>query len=275
MDTFSKQEYLVSASRDKTIKIWSVETGDPVRKLDIEEDEPSCVAVMNQTILFLGSTNHGMLRTWKIDSGIQYDDLPMNNATMIYTMLVYTDDRLIVGTNRNFQIRKMHIGPVLSSSLVSMHEGHERGVRCMIYYNDQQDLITGGVDGTVRFWNLARGKSYMKLYGHEKAVLAIAVADVDRLISGSADKTIIIWNLINGTCLRRLTDHTDWVNALLMRQNRLISCSDDHTIRVWNVKTRECEKISSNHGNNVLTLLLAKNGSLVSTACDGTIKIWK
>jgi WD40 repeat protein len=262
-------------SKDKSIKIWSVETGAKLRTIDIEEDEPTCAMVLNQYILLMGSTNHGRLRAWKVDSGIQDADLPMENASKIYALMPYRNDMVIVATNRNVQIRLLNMRSVeLMSSLVSLFEGDERGVRCMAFFGGQESLITGGVDGTVRFWNIETRKCYMKLYSHMKAVLAIVVIDSGKIITSSADSKIVLWNVKNGEALRTFSDHSDWVNSLVLRQNRLVSCSDDHTIRVWNVSTRECEKVISEHANNVLTLLVAKNGALVSTSCDGFIKIW-
>ena len=273
-DNISKEEFLISASQDKTVRIWNIDSAECVRKIEIEEDQPLCLTDMFKKILFMGSANHNQIRTWKLESGIRLDDLPVENATAIHSMMLYKETNLLIGTNRSIEIRKVNIGTVVTSTLLTRFTGHTGSVMTMIYYDNETKFISGSSDATIRIWSIDDQRSSI-LFGHEKPVLALALSEQTRLISSSADKTIMIWNLKNGSCLRTLKDHNDWVTCLLIRKERLISGSDDHCIRVWDIDTRECIKTLREHEMNVCTLKLSKNGKLISSASDGVIKIWQ
>lgn len=273
-DPHSKDDFLITASRDKSARVWNIDSTDCVRKFDTDEDDPTSVVVLGQKILLLGTASHNELRTWKLDSGIQLDNLLIENAKSIHSLLEYKNSIILVGTNHNVEMRQINVGPICTSNSVASFEGHQGAVLTMCYYQDMRKLITGSTDATIRIWSMNDQKKIRILFGHEKPVLAIVVAENTRLISSAADSTIIIWNLLNGDCLKTLRDHTDWVTCLIIRKDQLISGSDDKTLRVWDIDNRKCTKIIKEHEINVLTLALARNNKLISTASDGCVKIW-
>ncbi|KAJ1655411.1 hypothetical protein IWQ61_004840 [Dispira simplex] len=172
-------------------------------------------------------------------------------------------------------------------------EGHTDGVLCLQF--DDQYLISGSYDSTVKVWNLDTGTVIRTLEGHTMCIRALQFDQV-KLITGSMDDTIKIWNYRTGQCLRtltvgcrgvnclhfdstllasggidgsisawnfktgdtvRLTGHTDWVNGVrLMGQSRLLSCSDDTTLRLWDLNTRSCLREFIGHVGHVQTFQL-------------------
>ena len=62
--------------------------------------------------------------------------------------------------------------------------------------------VTGGVDGTVRVWDLRTGAARGEpLGGHTAEVKAVAVGMVDGIpvaVSGGSDGTVRVWNLRTG-----------------------------------------------------------------------------
>jgi len=70
---------------------------------------------------------------------------------------------------------------------------------CLAYSPDGTRLFTGGVDGTVRVWDMTTGESLAVLKGHERGVSALTFsADGMFLVTGSWDDTARVWGISNG-----------------------------------------------------------------------------
>ncbi|RKP35926.1 quinon protein alcohol dehydrogenase-like superfamily [Dimargaris cristalligena] len=173
-------------------------------------------------------------------------------------------------------------------------EGHTDGVLCLQF--DDEYIMSGSYDSTIKIWNSASGALIRSLRGHTRGVRALQFDQV-KLISGSMDGTVKIWNYRSGQCLRtlpvgdsgvnclhfdqtllaagsvdgtisvfnfqsgattQLTGHTDWVNGVrILSSTELLSCSDDTTIRLWNLDTRTCIREFVGHVGHVQTFQLA------------------
>ena len=79
-------------------------------------------------------------------------------------------------------------------SLLRTLTGHTDSVRSVAFSPDGQTLASGNFDGSLKLWNLARGKEVRTLTGHTSYVYSVAFSpDGQTLASGSRDKTIKIW----------------------------------------------------------------------------------
>jgi WD40 repeat protein len=66
-------------------------------------------------------------------------------------------------------------------------------------------LVSGGSDGSVRWWDVQRGKCLVLRQRHQGAVQSLSVCPGDwRLASCGDDNTIQVWDLASGEHLRTL-----------------------------------------------------------------------
>src|SRR5262249_17849329 len=73
--------------------------------------------------------------------------------------------------------------------------GHGSGVFALALTADGSTLASGGVDSTVRIWEVASGRTTATLRGHSGPVAAVAFSpDGKTLASGSQDSRVILWN---------------------------------------------------------------------------------
>ena len=171
--------------------------------------------------------------------------------------------------------------------------GHTNGVMCLQF--DDNVLITGSYDSTVKVWDIHSGEELRTLTGHTSGIRCLQFDDT-KLMTGSLDKTIKLWNWRTGQCLRTfqahsdgiislhfsgryvasgsmdktiriwdsdskqtflLRGHTDWVNSVKVDEasRTLFSASDDLTVRLWDLDTRECLKVFEGHVGQVQQVL--------------------
>jgi hypothetical protein len=82
-----------------------------------------------------------------------------------------------------------------SGNLLQELSGHTDSVQSLTISNDNQYLISGSMDKTIRIWKIPTGIEEQVLTGHSEGIITILSIDNKKIISASADTTIRIWGL--------------------------------------------------------------------------------
>lgn len=139
----------------------------------------------------------------------------------------------------------------------------------IVFSSDDKTLISGSLDGKVRFWNAktkARDSFFHGLqgaiFGHDKAtlkghkdhVLSIALSPDERtLASGSSDKTIHLWDVQKRKLITTLEGHTEGILTVAFSPDGLTLASGCRrgSIHLWDSNTGK--HIASLIGNDLFT----------------------
>ncbi|KIK77718.1 hypothetical protein PAXRUDRAFT_366041 [Paxillus rubicundulus Ve08.2h10] len=154
-------------------------------------------------------------------------------------------------------------------------EGHETQVRCVCFHPDENKLVSGSDDGTLRVWDRATGSAEV-LSGHTDWVCDVDVSrDGELVVSASDDNTVRIWDRKLGETLHVFEGHENYVISVQFSADsrRVVSGSGDETARVWSVETGELafEPIKC-HGR-VYCVSYSPDGDRIASGAD-SIQIW-
>jgi len=78
--------------------------------------------------------------------------------------------------------------------IASLH-GHESWVSSLSFSSDGRRLASGGMDHSIRVWDVLSHKEMRRLHGHENQVLSVQFAPDGRLYSSGRDGLICGWSL--------------------------------------------------------------------------------
>jgi WD40 repeat protein len=158
---------------------------------------------------------------------------------------------------------------------------HSDTVNCVAISPDNQILVSGSADHTIKICDLNTGRQLRTLEGHSDTVNCVAISPNGQILaSGSSDKTIKIWNLHTGKQVHNLggwlSAHLGPIDSLAITPDgqTLISGSRDHTIKLWNLATGKQIGKLFQHSWGVYSIAVTLDGQAIASDClDHTIKL--
>ncbi|CAH2235111.1 jg7520 [Pararge aegeria aegeria] len=234
----TKEFCLLSASRDRTAKLW----------------HPEGVKDFVNVVTYKGHKNFVSCVCW----------LPPCAA--------FPEGLVITGSNDN----TIHGYTLQDGAVLVKLTGHENVVCSVVPGNDSGTLISSSWDSTARVWNLnAPQMAPIVLKGHQATVWAAIELANGAYATASADKSINLWRKQGGLIIK-LSGHTDCVRGLAVASaETFLSCANDASVRLWTNKG-ECLNTYYGHTNYIYSISI--NPSLpqgfVTSGEDGAVKVW-
>ena len=166
---------------------------------------------------------------------------------------------------------------LVSASFERTFEGHTGPVCSVAISADGNRALTGGLDKTLRLWDIING-TCIKTFGSPRGGLnAVGFGTEGRLtISGSEDHLLQLWDANNGSCIWTFKGHSDIVTSLSINDSWALSGSADKTIRLWELLTGQCIRTYMGHAKKVNSVYISGDGRLaLSGSEDKTLRLWE
>lgn len=157
---------------------------------------------------------------------------------------------------------------------IECHSENSKGVYCLQY--DEQKIVSGLRDNTIKIWNRKTQQCERILQGHTGSVLCLQY-DERVIITGSSDSTIRVWDIHTGAMLSTLVHHCEAVLHLRFNAVTMVTCSKDRTIAVWDMKSPSdivLRRVLVGH-RAAVNVVDFDDRYIVSASGDRTIKIWR
>ena len=161
---------------------------------------------------------------------------------------------------------------------------HTWPVLSLAMSSDNQYLVSGSADCTLKIWELTTSRLIATLNGHSEPVSAVAITPDNRwIVSGSSDNTVKIWELSTGELISNLKGHSDSIYSVAISPDSqtIASGSWDNTIKFWDIpssialKAGQQQHSLTGHVDWVYSLAFSPDGTmLASGSWDRTIKLW-
>jgi WD40 repeat protein len=237
-------ESLASASADRTVRIWSMDDGTPVRVLRGHAAMVFSVAYGRDGSRLVTGSDDSTVRIWNA-TGEELHSADMVSPA-VSVAWARTIPEIAVAADTTDVLRfNAKLGPHRPLA------GHNSWIRAVTFSANDALLATGSDDKTVRIWGARDGDYKRELVGHSGSVRALSFSGWDdTLASGSRDGTIRLWNPRSGANLRTLIHGSATVRSVAFAPDgfHLASADEGGTLRVWNTRIALCRAVASGHG---------------------------
>ncbi|KAF7961226.1 hypothetical protein EAE96_000892 [Botrytis aclada] len=214
------QNYLVSGSRDKTIRIWNLDT----RRLalpPLAEHEGSVLCLQfdpdpGEDIIVSGSSDATVI-IWRFSTGKVIQRLTSAHRESVLN--VKFDKNVLVTCSKDKTIKVFNRRSITEQSL--KHDTASIQIQNLGFENNP-----------VGWRIIPPYTNISKLKGHGAAVNAVQVLG-DEVVSASGDRTVKIWNWRKNTCVRTLIGHSKGIACVQYDGRRIVSGSSDNEVKVF------------------------------------------
>ena len=250
---------IASASRDRTIRIWELNTGYCVRTLFGHAEWVRSVQPSQDGRFLVTGSNDQTVRVWNLDMVLQPGASGMSGGgggdgvvelrghdhvvecAMFIPVEFYPAIRELTGlkTGQPASILSPEPGakPTQATSPPASNKKQP----------DQpgEYVLSGSRDKTLRLFHVPTNRLLHTFHGHDNWVRSIAFHTNNKyILSASDDKTVKIWDLATGRCVKTLEVHSHFCTSVAVERRHsganasakmpvMITGGVDHVVKIW------------------------------------------
>lgn len=274
-------EWFVTGSADRTIKIWDLASG--IQKLTLTGH----VATVRSVVI---STKHPYLFSGSEDREVKCWDLECNkmirnyhgHLSGIYTVQVHPELDLVFSGGRDSSIR---VWDMRTKQCLRTLVGHRHTVTTLAIQGTEPQILSGSQDTMIRLWDLRSSKTLQTLTHHKKSVRSIYIhPQYNSFISASTDN-IKLWKLPEGIFMRNAHhNHEEIVNEVCVNIDGVLAAgTDTGNLELFDWYSGHCFQIlrtppqpgSLVSESGIFGVTFDQSGSrLLTCEADKTIKVY-
>ena len=266
--------HIVTASNDKTARIWDAYSGVELAVLSGHGDHVAFAAYSPDGTRIVTASDDKTARIWDARTGHELAVLSGHTDTVSSAAFSPDGTRIVTASDD----KTARIWDARTGAQMRVLAGHGGYLYYAAFSPDGTRIVTASDDKTARIWDARSGAQIRALSGHDGIVLsAVFSPDGTRIVTAADDKTARIWDARTGDQLMVLSGHDNQVISAAYSPDgtRIVTASNDKTARIWDERTGARIAVLSGHVNYVNSAAFSPDGTQVVTASDDkTARIW-
>lgn len=272
---------LISASRDRTLRVWDLHSGEALAVLRGHEGDVRGCAVMPDGRRVVSASEDKTLKIWDLETGRALATLNGHEARVM-ACAVTPDGLRIVSASSDRTLRIWDPG---TGEALAVLRGHEAAVRNCAVTPDGRRVVSASPDGFLKIWSMETGEVLATLQGSSESKASrcpCAVSpDGTRVIVATGDG-LQAWDLetLESSATFRGFARDALACVVTLDCQHLVAACGDRTLRMWELATGKEVAILPverfGHFDIVLACALTPDGqSVVNASWDRSLRVWR
>jgi eukaryotic-like serine/threonine-protein kinase len=270
---------ILSGARDRTLRLWDLETGREIRRFEGHTGTVCCVALSPDGRRALSSSGFPLgdktFRYWDVDTG---KELPFWRLRGVWGFALSPDGLRVLTSDSDFRLRLRELA---SGKEVQRFVGHTEFAQSVDFSPNGRLILSGSADETMRLWDAETGRELRRFDGHTGRVWCVTFSpDGRRALSCGDDATLRLWNIETGKEIRRF-EHLppdSFTSAAFSPDGRYALSGGNEGVRLWDVETGHLLHQFKSHTAVVEPVAFTPDGRYALSAGwdgDNAIRLWE
>ncbi len=211
----ANERFIVSASNDKTLRIWGYYTGELKRTLIGHEEAVNTCAISPDSQIIASGSDDKTIKLWRFDHSYAYQTF-IGDRAAVNSLAFSNDGQYLIsgGSDKTIKIWDIKTGKIIRS-----WQAHEQAI-ISIAINPHRHLIASASRTEIKIWQGQTGELIKVLRG--TAPLKFS-PDGQFLITGSYGDKVKIWSEMLGELEILPSDSEDWWEVLSVSKSAIFS----------------------------------------------------
>jgi RNA polymerase sigma factor (sigma-70 family) len=272
---------------DRSIRLWDVDSGKELRRLAGHPSGVRCLAFApdGKTLASGGgyweeerrsdTRPDPLLRFWDVDSGKEIRSFGGHEGGV--RAVVYSPDGRTLASGDGKVVRLWDAAG--GEERLRLSAAGDQQVESLAFSSDGRTLVSSGLDGAVRVWDLASGKEVRRAEKQQNWPRCVALSpDGKTIASAGAEKRIRLWDAASGKEFPQVQEHQSavWALAWAPDGQALLTGSSDMTLRLWGAAAGEERRVFRGHEHYVEFVAFSADGKHAASSgyMDCSVRVW-
>ncbi len=262
---------IASSSRDRTIKIWDVSTGECILTLESPNKSTVKNLIFDRDGNKLFGYSHKQIISWDLHRG--NSDILIESQSRICSLSFSSQAHILTFGCEDGVV---YVWDINTKEFINQFSTNSGVVLSVISTHDNQIIACSIKDKIVTVWN-SNNSECIEIQSQSYNISLIDISNDGRfLATGSGEKIIKVWNINTGLYLQSLSGHLSEINAITFSSNNkiLATASVDRTIKLWDVTTGKCLKTLQGRADFVHSVIFSSDNRTIFSGSQHTINFW-
>jgi WD40 repeat protein len=271
-------EFIYSASADKFVTRWNVDTAEQDKfAIRFEKSPYSILLISNNQKLIVGLDN-GDLHIFDLVDRKEVKFYQQHKSAVFYLLENKSKNQFYsCDADGNLAIWNS-----VSLKLELILPFNCSKIRRMALNFDESKLFIACQDGYIRILETEYYNLIDEIYAHEGGVSAVCIDPNDNtvLFTGGKDAHLKVWNLRSKECVKSIPAHNYVIyDILILNEKSFVTISRDKSIKIWDrTSLKVIQKIDSKskgHKHSVNSIVKLNDNAFATSSDDKTIKFFQ
>jgi len=265
-------------SKDATLKLWDMATGELIRTFSGHTKEINAVAFSPDGQYAISASSDDTVKLWEISTGKEIRTFPEVNGECV----AFSPDGQYVLAPR---YRELKLFEVSSGRQVKVFKKKHSGIVYSVDFSpDGKFAVSADSDGILKLWEVATGRELRSFHGHSASVNSVVFApDGQYVLSGSSDNTLKLWEVATGNKLATYSGKKIAISAVAFSPDGRYVLSDfGRDLSLWDVVAGKQHQSFKGHNDGVNQVAFSPDGQYALSGAgdfngiaDNTLKLWE